>query len=81
MNFEIFSDLSKINTNIYELSRILGILLDNAIEAARETDEKIINIIIRSDVKKQIFIIENSCIDNNISTTKIFEKGLFNKRK
>ena len=81
MNFEIFSDLSKINTNIYELSRILGILLDNAIEAARETDEKIINIIIRSDVKKQIFIIENSCIDNNISTTKIFEKGYSTKEK
>ena len=79
MNFEIFSDLSKINTNIYELSRILGILLDNAIEAARETDEKVINIIIRSDVKKQIFIIENSCIDNNISTTKIFEKGYSTK--
>ena len=79
MNFEIFSDLSKINTNIYELSRILGILLDNSIEAARETDEKVINIIIRSDAKKQIFIIENSCIDNNISTTKIFEKGYSTK--
>lgn len=79
MNFEIFSDLSKINTNIYELSRILGILLDNSIEAARETDEKVINIMIRSDAKKQIFIIENSCIDNNISTTKIFEKGYSTK--
>ena len=79
MNFEIFSDLSKINTNIYELSRILSILLDNSIEAARETDEKVINIMIRSDAKKQIFIIENSCIDNNISTTKIFEKGYSTK--
>ena len=79
MNFEIFSDLSKINTNIYELSRILGILLDNSIEAARETDEKVINIMIRSDAKKQIFIVENSCIDNNISTTKIFEKGYSTK--
>lgn len=79
INFEIFSDLSKINSDIYELSRILGILLDNAIEAARETDEKIINIILKSDKRKQIFIIENSCIDNNISTTKIFEKGYSTK--
>lgn len=79
INFEIFSDLSKVNANMYELSRILGILLDNAIEAARETDEKLINIFIRSDAQKQIFIIENSCIDNNISTTKIFEKGYSTK--
>ena len=79
INFEIFSDLSKINSDIYELSRILGILLDNAIEAARETDEKIINIILKSDKRKQIFIIENSCVDNNISTTKIFEKGYSTK--
>lgn len=42
MNFEIFSDLSTINFNIYEFTRILGILLDNAIEAAKETTEKII---------------------------------------
>ena len=79
INFEIFSDLSKINSDIYELSRILGILLDNAIEAARETDEKIINIILKSDKRKKIFIIENSCVDNNISTTKIFEKGYSTK--
>lgn len=81
MNFEIFSDLSKINFNIYELSRILGILLDNALEAAKETEEKLINITFRSDNKKQIFIIENSCADNNISTTKIFEKGYSTKEK
>lgn len=42
MNFEIFSDLSTINFNIYEFTRILGILLDNAIEAANETTEKTI---------------------------------------
>ena len=79
MNFEIFSDLSKINFDIYELSRILGILLDNAIEAAKETDEKLINITFRSDNKRQIFIIENSCIDSNISISKIFEKGYSTK--
>ncbi|MBO5348662.1 MAG: GHKL domain-containing protein [Clostridia bacterium] len=79
MTFEIFTDLSKINFNIYQFTRILGILLDNAIEAAQETDEKIINIEFRSDAKKQLFIIANSCKDNNISTTKIFEKGYSTK--
>lgn len=80
MNFEIFSDLSTINFNIYEFTRILGILLDNAIEAANETTEKIIEIQFKSDSKKQLFIIENSCADNNISTTKIFEKGYSTKK-
>lgn len=80
MNFEIFSDLSTINFNIYESTRILGILLDNAIEAAKETTEKIIEIQFKSDSKKQLFIIENSCADNNISTTKIFEKGYSTKK-
>ena len=79
MTFNIFTDLSKINCGIYELTRILGILLDNAIEAAEETSEKIIEIDFRTDSKKQLFIIENSCINNNISTIKIFEKGYSTK--
>lgn len=79
MSFNIFIDLSKINCNIYEFTRILGILLDNAIEAAQETNEKIIEIDFRTDAKKQLFIIENSCLDKNISTTKIFEKGFTTK--
>ena len=79
MTFTIFTDLSNINFNMYEFSRILGILLDNAIEAAQETDEKIINIEFRSDAKKQLFIIANSCKDTDISTTKIFEKGFSTK--
>lgn len=81
MNFSIFSDLSGFSTNMYEISRILGILLDNAIEAAEETEEKLIDIEIKSDDKKHIFIIKNSCKDTNISTTKIFEKGYSTKNR
>ena len=75
MTFSIFTDLSKINFNMYEFSRILGILLDNAIEAA----EKTIEIEFTSDSKKQLFIIRNSCKDSNISMSKIFEKGYSTK--
>lgn len=81
MTFSIFTDLSKINFNTYELSRILGILLDNAIEAAEDTDEKMVDIEFMSDSKKQLFIIKNSCKDSNISTTKIFEKGYSTKER
>lgn len=79
VTFDIFTDLSNIQFNIYEFTRILGILLDNAIEAANETNEKSIHIEFRADPKKQLFIIENSCKDNNISISKIFEKGYSTK--
>lgn len=81
MNFSIFSDLSKLTSNTYEISRILGILLDNAIEAAEETEKKIISIEIKSDDKKHVFVISNSCSNPNISTTKIFEKGYSTKNR
>lgn len=81
MTFSIFTDLSKINFNIYEFSRMLGILLDNAIEAAEESEEKLIEIEFRSTPIKQLFIIKNTCKDLNISTTKIFEKGYSTKEK
>ncbi|MBR2744612.1 MAG: GHKL domain-containing protein [Clostridia bacterium] len=81
MTFSIFADLSKIDSNMYELSRILGILLDNAIEAAEESNEKIIEIELKSDQKKILFTISNSCKDSNISTTKIFEKGYSTKNR
>ena len=44
INIEMFTDLTKIKISTYELCRILAILLDNAIEAARECDNKIINV-------------------------------------
>ena len=44
INLEFFVDLNEFQINSYEFSRILGILLDNAIEACSECKEKIINI-------------------------------------
>jgi len=81
VNFSIYSDLSKITSNVYEISRILGILLDNAIEAAEESEEKIVDIEVKFDNRKQTFKIMNSCKDTNISTTKIFEKGYSTKNR
>ena len=66
---------------VYEFTKILGILLDNAIEAAKECQEKNINIIIRNDfkVKRQLVIVENTYKDKNIDTEKIYEKGFTSK--
>ena len=53
---------------IYEFARILGILLDNAIDAASECDEKILNIVFRNETKnnRNIILVENTYKDKNV---------------
>ena len=80
-NMTFLLDLSTLRMKIYEFARILGILLDNAIEASSETNEKIINLIFKDDTEnnRQLIIIENTYKDKNINTEKIFEKGVSSK--
>lgn len=81
MNINIFLDLNTLNMKIYEFTRILGILLDNSIQAAKECDEKIINIEIRKDTKRnrQLLIVENTFNNKDIDTDKIYEKNYSTK--
>lgn len=81
INLEVFLNLNDLNINSYELTRILGILMNNAIEASKECDEKIINVSFRKDKNKnlQLIIIENTYKDKNIDTDKIYEKGYSTK--
>ncbi len=81
MNLDVFLDLNELNMKIYEFTRILGILLDNAIEASSECNDKIINIVIRKDTKvsRQLLIIENTYKNIDVDTEKIFEKGYSSK--
>lgn len=82
INIEMFTDLTKIKISTYELCRILAILLDNAIEAARECDNKIINVKFIKDntVNRDLVIVENSYKNKNIDIEKIFEKGESSKQ-
>ena len=81
MNLEILLDLKNLNIKTYDLTLILGILLDNAIDAAKESDEKQIDVIIRKDNKasRDLFIIENSYANKDIDMDRIFEKGYTSK--
>jgi len=81
VNLSVFLDLSSLNVNIYEFVRILGILLDNAIEASVQCKEKIINIDIRKQPKssKKLFVIENTYLNQDIDLKKIFQKGYTSK--
>ena len=81
MNITVLWDLSKINMKIYEFTKIFGILVDNAIDAAKETEEKIINITFKDDEKNnmQYLKIENSYLDKDVDIDAIFEKGKTSK--
>ena len=81
VNITFLLDLSKLNMKIYEFARILGILLDNAIEASSECEEKIINLSFRDDTKnsRQLITIENTYNNKDVDTEKIFEKGTTGK--
>ena len=81
INLDSFIDFKNLNMGIYEFTRILGILMDNAIEAASECDNKLVNVIIRNDNKqhRQLLRIENTYKDKNIDLDKISEKGYSTK--
>ena len=69
-NLDIFMDLNSIDMKIYEFCRILGILLDNAIQATQECEEKHIRVTIRKDTrcKRQLLIVENTYKEKGYST-------------
>ena len=81
INMEIFLDLNTLNIKIYEFSRILGILLDNAIEEADKCDEKIINVKFRNEQNqnRHVIIVENTYSNKDVDIDEIFNKGVSSK--
>ena len=82
MKIHVSLKLEKLNMKIYEFTRVLGILLDNAIEACEDCYEKIINLEIRRDEKcpRQLLLIQNTYSDKNVNLNRINEKGYTSKK-
>ena len=81
VNLTFLLELNELHMKIYEFARILGILLDNAIDAASECDEKLLNIVFRNESKndRNIILIENTYKDKNVDLNQIFNKGITGK--
>ena len=81
VNLTFLLDLNQLHMKIYEFARILGILLDNAIDAASECDEKVLNIVFRTEDKnnRNIISIENTYKDKDVNIEQIFNKGVSGK--
>ena len=83
INLDVFLDLNEIEERmkIYDFTRILGILLDNAIDAAVECDNKIINVTFRKDMGNDMIavIIQNTYNNKDVNTEAIYQKGVSSK--
>lgn len=85
INLGVFINLNEIEKHmkIYEFTRILGILLDNAIEAAAECENKIIHVSFRKEQNRRrlLVIIDNTYKNKDINVDKIYEKDFSTKSK
>ena len=83
INLNVFLDLNEIENRmkIYDFTRILGILLDNAIDAAVECEKKIINVTFRKEISNSmiVVIIQNTYKNKEVDTETIYQKGVSSK--
>lgn len=79
IKFEIMFELKLLKKYEYELIRILGIFLDNAIEAERDEENKVIEVLFFKDANCKRIIIENTCT-KNVDIDKIYTKEFSTKK-
>ena len=83
IHLDVFLDLNEIEERmkIYDFTRILGILLDNAIDAAVECEKKIINVTFRKKIGNNMIavIIQNTYNNKDVDTEAIYQKGVSSK--
>lgn len=80
VNLELITEteINEIGVRISELCEILGILLDNAIEAAMVSEKKKVRVIIKSLEGNLLIEIENS-VNQEVDTNVIFKEGYSTK--
>lgn len=83
VDLDVTCDFTKICFSMPELSRILGILLDNAMEATEKAKQKYIRFEAKYDKRKNadvIKVINTYDTSINIDLDKIYEKGVSSKK-
>lgn len=81
IHVDIPDDIESINMKPVDLLRILGIYLDNAIEAALETEQPQVNFHMANMESYVAIIIENSYVDHGIPISKMSQNGVTSKSK
>lgn len=79
MILEIVEPIDKINLDIIDLSRCLGIILDNAIEATLYSKEKKLNITFIKKNSSILIVVSNTFEGEIPPLSKIFKAGFSTK--
>ena len=79
VNLEIIEKIDKVNMQSIDLVRIIGIFLDNAIEACQECEKPSIDLSIIKMDKDITFIVKNTYIKKNIDYCKLGTLGISSK--
>ncbi|HFE9852577.1 TPA: GHKL domain-containing protein [Enterococcus faecalis] len=79
--FECRVPIKNIPISIFDYIRLVGIALDNAIEAAKESKDPKVSIMLYHDIDQTEFFIENSCIDSDASIEDLLERGYSTKQQ
>ncbi|MBW9154624.1 GHKL domain-containing protein [Clostridium estertheticum] len=79
VKIEIVDDVNELSINLIDICRIIGNLLDNAIEGAILCDNKFIGFLVYKNKNSTTFIISNSCLEKTLPIYKIYEKNFSTK--
>ncbi len=81
VKIDVHDEVSTLPMNTIDLVRVTGILLDNAIEAALESDTPTILFSVISLEKEHLFIIKNTFVDKGIPLSSIRQPNVSSKGK
>ncbi len=76
---DIPDEITSVNIDTVDLTRILGIYMDNAIEASMETDSPVINVNIGNIDGDIVIIISNNFVDKGLSISQMQKKNITTK--
>ncbi|MCH9582906.1 GHKL domain-containing protein [Staphylococcus epidermidis] len=79
ISIEVPDEIDRIDMNTVELSRIIGIIVDNAIEASENLEEPLINIAFIDNEESVTFIVMNKCSEDIPKIHELFEQGFSTK--
>lgn len=79
VNIDIPDEIDSVHMDPVDLTRMLGIYLDNAIEACLETERPVLNFHLGKVGQDVVFILSNSFIDRGLSVAQMHKKDVTTK--
>ena len=79
ISIEVPDEIDRIDMNTVELSRIIGIIVDNAIEASENLEEPLINIAFIDNEEAVTFIVMNKCKEDMPKIHELFQDSFSTK--